>query len=111
MLYRDIYEGWQADPEGFWLRAAQAIDWVVPPTRALNDSHAPLYEWFSEARVNTCWNAVDRHVEAGRGAALAIIHDSPVKGCSSGSATATCRRGWRGWPGRCGRGGWKKATG
>ena len=80
MQYRQVYAGWQADPEAFWLRAAQAIDWVVPPIRALNDSHAPLYEWFSEARVNACWNAVDRHVEAGRGAALAIIHDSPVTG-------------------------------
>ena len=80
MQYGDVYAGWQADPEDFWLRAAQAIDWVVPPTRALNADHAPLYEWYSEARVNACWNAVDRHVEAGRGAALAIIHDSPVTG-------------------------------
>ena len=45
MQYRQVYAGWQADPEAFWLRAAQAIDWVVPPIRALNDSHAPLYEW------------------------------------------------------------------
>jgi propionyl-CoA synthetase len=80
MRYRQVYEGWQADPEGFWLREAQAVDWVLPPTRALNASRAPLYEWFTEAKVNACWNAVDRHVEAGRGQALAILHDSPVTG-------------------------------
>ncbi|HSF65287.1 MAG TPA: propionyl-CoA synthetase [Paracoccaceae bacterium] len=78
MGYAETYAQWQADPEGFWLDAARSIDWVTPPTRALNDTRAPLYEWFTDAQVNTCWNAVDRHVAAGRGAQLAIIHDSPV---------------------------------
>ena len=78
MGYRDIYDGWKADPEAFWLQAAHAIDWVKPPSKALNDARAPLYEWFTDATVNTCWNAVDRHVEAGRGDQVAIIHDSPV---------------------------------
>lgn len=82
--YRKLYDGWRADPEGFWLDAAKAIDWISPPTRALNDSHAPLYEWFTETEVNTCWNAVDRHVEAGRGDLVAILHDSPM--------TATVRK-------------------
>ncbi|MDO8882049.1 propionyl-CoA synthetase [Pseudotabrizicola sp.] len=80
MGYSDIYAKWQADPEGFWMDAAGAIDWVQRPTRALNDSRAPLYEWFTDGMVNTCWNAVDRHVLAGRGAQPAIIHDSPVTG-------------------------------
>ena len=80
MGYSDIYAKWQADPEGFWMDAAGAIDWTRKPTRALNDSRAPLYEWFTDATVNTCWNAVDRHVLAGRGAQAAIIHDSPVTG-------------------------------
>ncbi|MFM2354778.1 MAG: propionyl-CoA synthetase [Pseudomonadota bacterium] len=80
MAYRDVYARWQADPEGFWLEAAEAIDWVTPPTRALDDSRAPLYEWFTDATVNTCFNAVDRHVLAGRGDQTAIIHDSPVTG-------------------------------
>ena len=78
MGYRDIYDGWKADPEAFWLQAAHAIDWVKPPSKALNDARAPLYEWFTDSMVNTCWNAVDRHVEAGRGDQAAIIHDSPV---------------------------------
>jgi propionyl-CoA synthetase len=80
VTYAQLYAGWQADPEGFWMDTAQAIDWVRQPTRALNDSRAPLYEWFTDALVNTCWNAVDRHVAAGRGTQPAIIHDSPVTG-------------------------------
>ena len=76
--YAELYAGWKADPEGFWMKAAGAIDWVEKPTHALNASNAPLYEWFTDAQVNTCWNAVDRHVLAGRGDQAAIIHDSPV---------------------------------
>jgi len=78
MAYNDVYAGWKADPEGFWMRAAEAIDWVAKPSRALFEDNAPLYEWFVDGQVNTCWNAVDRHVEAGHGDRIAIIHDSPV---------------------------------
>jgi propionyl-CoA synthetase len=80
MAYRELFAKWKADPEGYWLNAAGAIDWVERPQSALNASRAPLYEWFTDASVNTCWNAVDRHVLAGRGAQAAIIHDSPVTG-------------------------------
>ncbi len=80
MGYKDVYARWQADPEAFWLEAAEAIDWVEKPGKALFDDNAPLYEWFSDATVNTCWNAVDRHVERGRGEQTAIIHDSPITG-------------------------------
>lgn len=78
MAYKDVYDSWKSDPEAFWMEAAQAIDWVQPPSKALFDDGAPIYEWFADARVNTCWNAVDRHVEAGRGDQIAIIHDSPI---------------------------------
>ena len=78
MGYADVYAAWQADPEAFWMEQAKAIDWDTPPTKALNDSNAPLYEWFTDARVNTCYNAIDRHVENGRGDQAAIIYDSPV---------------------------------
>ncbi len=78
MAYADIYAAWKSDPEGFWMKAADAIDWDRKPSRALFDDNAPLYEWFSDGLVNTCYNAVDRHVKAGRGEQLAIIHDSPV---------------------------------
>ncbi len=76
--YADVYSAWKADPEGFWMEAAKAVDWVDPPTRALDDSEAPFYRWFSDGVCNTCFNAVDRHVDAGRGDQAAIIYDSPV---------------------------------
>lgn len=91
MAYNQVYKAWQDDPEGFWLNAAQAIDWVRTPLRALNDSRAPFYEWFTDATVNACWNAVDRHVLAGRGAQVAIIHDSPVTGSQSSITFETLR--------------------
>ncbi|MEM1361147.1 MAG: propionyl-CoA synthetase [Pseudomonadota bacterium] len=78
MSYREAYDAWKADPEAFWLKAAEKIDWIAPPRKALFGDNAPLYEWFSDAEVNTCWNAVDRHVEAGHGDRVAIIHDSPI---------------------------------
>ena len=78
MHYAAVYANWQSDPDGFWLNAAQSIDWVKPPSHALNASRAPLFEWFTDSLVNTCWNAVDRHVHAGHGDRIAIIHDSPL---------------------------------
>ncbi len=84
MAYKDIYESWKSNPEAFWMAETQSIDWVKPPTKALFAESAPLYEWFSDAQVNTCWNAVDRHVEAGRGDQLAIIHDSPITHSTKG---------------------------
>ncbi|WP_197916225.1 propionate-CoA ligase PrpE [Thiosulfatihalobacter marinus] len=78
MGYQDVYQSWKNDPEGFWMQAAQAIDWDKPPSKALFDKGGNLFEWFADARVNTCWNAVDRHVEAGRGEQTAIIYDSPI---------------------------------
>ncbi|MFW8593403.1 propionate-CoA ligase PrpE [Cribrihabitans neustonicus] len=80
MAYQDIYARWQQDPEGFWMEAAGAISWDRAPSKALFDKGNGLHEWFADARVNTCYNAVDRHVEAGRGGQAAIIHDSPVTG-------------------------------
>jgi propionyl-CoA synthetase len=80
MTYTATYARWQSDPEAFWLNAAAAIDWVKAPTFALNASRAPFFEWFTDTQVNTCWNAVDRHVLAGRGDQVAIIHDSPLTG-------------------------------
>ncbi|WP_424979007.1 propionate-CoA ligase PrpE [Leisingera sp. S232] len=78
MGYQDIYAAWKQDPEGFWMEAAQAISWDEAPKQALYDKGNGLYEWFADAKVNTCYNAVDRHVEQGRGEQTAIIYDSPV---------------------------------
>jgi len=80
MGYQEVYQSWQKDPEGFWMEAAKAIDWVTPPSKALFDENPPFYEWFKDAEVNTCFNAIDRHVIAGNGARVAIIYDSPVTG-------------------------------
>ncbi|SFI45133.1 propionyl-CoA synthetase [Jannaschia pohangensis] len=78
MGWKQEYERARTDPEGYWMDQAKAIDWDVPPAKALHDRGGPVPEWFSDARVNTCWNAVDRHVAAGHGNRVAIIYDSPV---------------------------------
>jgi len=67
-----------SDPEGFWAEAAEDITWIKRWDKVLDDSNAPFYRWFKGGVLNTCYNAVDRHVEAGRGDQAAIIYDSPV---------------------------------
>jgi propionyl-CoA synthetase len=88
MSYKDIYEAAQADPERFWMEQAEQIDWIKRPSKALFDDRAPFYEWFRDGVVNTCYNAVDRHVENGRGNQAAIIYDSPITG-AKGKVTFT----------------------
>ena len=78
MSYKKVYNSWKNDPEAFWMTAADTIDWVTKPSKALFADSAPLYEWFSDSEVNTCYNAVDRHVLNGRGDQKAIIYDSPM---------------------------------
>jgi len=80
MSYKKVYNSWKNDPEAFWMTAADAIDWVTKPSKALFADRAPFYEWFSDSEVNTCYNAVDRHVLNGRGDQKAIIYDSPMTG-------------------------------
>jgi propionyl-CoA synthetase len=78
--YRQEYERSLADPEAFWGDAARAIDWFKRPQRVLDDDNPPFYRWFTGATMNTCYNALDRHVIGGRGDQPALIHDSPVTG-------------------------------
>src|SRR3954468_15123366 len=78
--YEDVFRSSTEDPEGFWLGAAQALDWHVPPTRALDGSRPPFYRWFPDGELNVCHNALDRHIEAGHGDRAALIYDSPVTG-------------------------------
>jgi propionyl-CoA synthetase len=76
--YHDVYGRWQNDPQGFWGEAAQAIDWIEKP-KNIFDAKAGIYgRWFPDAVCNTCYNAIDRHVLAGRGQQAALIYDSPV---------------------------------
>ncbi|OXM73105.1 MULTISPECIES: propionyl-CoA synthetase [Amycolatopsis] len=81
--YAGVYEESLRDPEGFWLAAASAISWSRQPGRALDAARPPWYRWFPDGRLNTCYNALDRHVRAGRGDRDALIYDSPVTGSSA----------------------------
>jgi propionyl-CoA synthetase len=83
MSYKEVYGNWQSDPEAFWMEAAKAVSWSKQPSKALFDEDAPIYEWFKDGEINTCYNAVDRHVEAGNGDRVAIIYDSPITGNSA----------------------------
>jgi propionyl-CoA synthetase len=74
----EIHRRSLADPESFWGEAAAAIEWERRWERVLDDSRAPLYRWFAGGRLNTCHNALDRHVEGGRAEQTALIYDSPV---------------------------------
>jgi len=78
--FEDIYQRSISDPEGFWGEAAEQVFWYKKWDKVLDDSDAPFYRWFTGGETNVCYNAVDRHVEAGHGDRLAIIHDSPVTG-------------------------------
>ena len=76
--YEDAHRRSLEDPEGFWGEAAESIDWYRKWDRVLDDSNAPFYRWFAGGEVNTCYNAVDRHADNGRGDQPALIYDSPV---------------------------------
>ena len=78
--YHEIYARWQRDPEGFWGEAAHGIHWFEPPEQVFDPDAGVYGRWFVGGRCNTCWNAVDRHVMAGRGEQAAIIYDSPIAG-------------------------------
>lgn len=77
-MYSDTYLRSLEDPNGFWAEAAESIDWVKKPRQVLDDSNPPFYHWFSDGELNTCHNALDRHVADGRGSQVALIYDSPV---------------------------------
>lgn len=76
--YDEVFKRSISDPNGFWGDAAENIDWYKKWDNVLDDSNKPFYRWFSGGEMNTCYNAVDRHVEKGRGDQVAIIYDSPV---------------------------------
>ena len=78
--YERAHERARLDPTGFWGEAAERLAWTHIPTRILEDANTPLYRWFSDGELNTCFNAVDRHVEEGRGAHPAIHFDSALTG-------------------------------
>jgi len=81
--YQEAFGRSLTDPAGFWGEAAKAIEWYREPAVVLDTSNAPFYRWFPGGVLNTCFNALDRHVRGGRGSQRALIYDSPV--------TGTCR--------------------
>lgn len=78
--YQAAYEQSLSDPHGFWGEAAKAVSWVKKWEKVLDDTKKPFYRWFTGGQMNTCYNAVDVHVQTGRGDQVAIIYDSPVTG-------------------------------
>jgi propionyl-CoA synthetase len=76
--YAQVYAQWQADPQAWWASAAAAIDWYRKPVRIFDPQQGVYGRWFPDARCNTCFNALDRHVAAGRGEQAALLYDSPV---------------------------------
>ncbi|HEU4357870.1 MAG TPA: acetyl-coenzyme A synthetase N-terminal domain-containing protein, partial [Xanthobacteraceae bacterium] len=78
--YHQVYARWQRDPQGFWGEAAADIDWIESPKQVFDPKAGVYGRWFTDGVCNTCWNAVDRHVLAGRGEQAAIIYDSPLAG-------------------------------
>ncbi|MFN8720992.1 MAG: propionyl-CoA synthetase [Rhodospirillales bacterium] len=78
--YDRIYEGWARDPGAFWAQAAEAIGWERRWDRVVDEPKPHFFRWFPGARLNTCWNALDRHVDGGRADQPALIYDSPVTG-------------------------------
>lgn len=78
--YHQVYNAWKNDPERFWAEAAAEIDWIKPASRIFDKDAGVYGRWFADAECNTCFNAVDRHVQAGRGDQAAVIYDSPISG-------------------------------
>ncbi|MDX6327412.1 MAG: propionyl-CoA synthetase, partial [Nocardioidaceae bacterium] len=81
--YREVFERSLSDPAGFWGEQARLVDWIRRPRQVLDDSRPPFYRWFPDATLNTCYNALDRHVVNGRADQPALIHDSPVTGSTT----------------------------
>ncbi len=78
--YRALFDASISDPTAFWADAARAVTWTREPQRILDDSNPPFYRWFPDGELNTCVNALDRHVDGGRAEQPALIYDSPVTG-------------------------------
>jgi propionyl-CoA synthetase len=97
--YDELFQRSITDPEGFWGEAAEAITWSRKWDKVLDDSKKPFFHWFSGGEMNTCYNALDRHVASGRADQVALIYDSPVTGTIRSSPTGNCLTRSPGSPG------------
>ncbi len=80
VYYHEVRQRCDSDPVEFWRQAAKQIEWINSPTEILDETQAPLYRWYPDGVLNTCANALDRHVASGRGEQIAIYYDSPLTG-------------------------------
>ena len=78
--YQDIYDSSINNKEEFWENVAKDIFWYKKPTKILNSSNPPFYKWYEDGITNTCYNAIDIHIDNGKGGKTAIIYDSPITG-------------------------------
>ena len=90
--YNNLYSSWTSDPERFWMEAAEKIDWVEKPSKAFFPDQGVYGRWFADGTCNTCYNAVDRHVDNGRADQLALIHDSAITGTQRSCTFAELKR-------------------
>ena len=81
--FKDLYKKSIENPEIFWQEASKDIFWFKEPTKILNKSNAPFYKWFEDGVTNTCYNALDIHIDQGNGKRTALIYDSPITGNKS----------------------------
>ena len=78
--YKEIYDNSLKNREKFWQEVSNSVFWYKKPKKILNSNNPPFYKWFEDGVTNTCYNALDLHIEEGRGDNLAIIYDSPITG-------------------------------
>ena len=76
--FKEIYEESIQNPEEFWKNVSDDIFWFKKPTKILNKSNPPFYKWFEDGVTNTCYNAIDVHIDKGNGEKTALIYDSPI---------------------------------
>ena len=81
--YKKIYQDSINKPEEFWKNISEDIFWFKKPTKILNKSNPPFYKWFEDGVTNTCYNALDYHIDQGKGDKNALIYDSPITGNKS----------------------------
>ena len=80
LKFKKIYENSIKNPEKFWQEISEDIFWFNKPTKILNKSNPPFYKWFEDGVTNTCYNALDVHIDKGLGEKTALIYDSPITG-------------------------------
>ena len=81
--FNEIYQESINNPENFWREASENIFWFKKPSKILNKSNPPFYKWYEDGVTNTCYNALDFHIDQGKGGKTALIYDSPITGNKS----------------------------